>query len=204
MKLCYRALLAVNITLAIAWTVPVFAGNVIQTAQFPGLSPGILYNAYLSSAEHSAMTGYPATYYRPSTKSDVTVGVEGDELRAFGIPAAGGKLQYLIGGRILRLIPNREIVMTWKANAWSEGIKPAEIPNLESVLILTFRKTFAGAEIQLVQVNVPDFGTTDPATSEVTTETTTVNTNWYYRYWSPMTKYFQSHTRSLKSTSRGI
>lgn len=194
-----RALPVLIAMLGIAWCAPVFAGNVIQTAEFPGLTPATLYNAYLSSTEHSAMTGYPATYYRPAAKTDVAVGQEGDELRAFGVPGTDGKLQYLIGGRILRLIPDREIVMTWKANAWSTGVKPAEIPNLESVLVLTFRKTFAGAEIQLVQVNVPDFGTTDPATSVVTTETTTVNTNWYYRYWQPMTKYFQSRAQAPKT-----
>ena len=91
--------------------------------------------------------------------------------------------------------------MTWKANAWGQGVKPAQVPNLESALVLTFKKTFAGAEIQLVQVNVPDFGATDPATSEVTTETATVNTNWYYRYWQPMTKYFQSQAQTAKSSS---
>ncbi len=200
MKAVYLFFIAGIALFAAAWSGAASAGNVIQTAEFPGLSPAILYNAYLSSAEHAAMTGYPATYYRPASRSDVAIGQEGDELRGFGVPGTDGKLKYLIGGRILRLIPDREIVMTWKANAWDEGVKPAEKPNLESVLILTFRKTFAGAEIQLVQVNVPDFGTTDPNTSEVTTETTTVNTNWYYRYWQPMQKYFSARSKNNKTS----
>ena len=65
MKILTRTLFASIVVLVIAWSTSVFAGNVIQTAQFPGLSPGTLYNAYLSSKQHSAMTGYPATYYRP-------------------------------------------------------------------------------------------------------------------------------------------
>jgi uncharacterized protein YndB with AHSA1/START domain len=200
MKTLYRMFIAIIAISGTAWSGSVSAGNVIQTAEFSGLTPAMLYNAYLSSAEHSAMTGYPAAYYRPVVKTEVAVGQEGDELRGFGVPGTDGKLKYLIGGRILRLIPNHEIVMTWKANAWDDGVKPAEQPELESVLILTFRKTFAGAEIQLVQVNVPDIGTTDPESSELTTETTTVNTNWYYRYWQPMQKYFSAKSKANKTS----
>jgi uncharacterized protein YndB with AHSA1/START domain len=200
MKTLYLMFISAMAVFAAVCSVSASAGNVIQTAEFPGLSPATLYAAYLSSAEHSAMTGYPATYYRPAIKSDVAVGQEGDELRGFGVPGTGGKLKYLIGGKILRLIPDHEIVMTWKAKAWDEGVKPAEQPNLESVLILTFRKTFAGAEIQLVQVNVPDSGTTDSDVSGVTTETTMVNTDWYYRYWQPMQKYFSAKSKANKTS----
>lgn len=167
------------------------AGNVIQTAQFPGLAPETLYNAFLSAKDHTAMTGYPAMMWRPSTGAEVQVAQEGDEWHAFGVAGKDGKVQYLIGGRILRLIPGREIVMTWKAGSWTDAAHP-QAPQPESVLVLTFRKNYAGAEIDLVQVNVPDDTATDPATSELTSETSHVNTNWYFRYWQPMTKYFQS------------
>lgn len=179
---------------AIAWSGTLWAGNVIQTAEFPGLTPETLYDAYLSSKDHAAMTGYPATFYRPSTKSEVAVGAEGDELHAFGVRGADGKLQYLIGGTLLKLVPGREIVTTWRAVNWADAKHPNG-PDLESILILTFNKTAAGAEIQLVQVNVPDDTTVDGATSQLTSETAHVNTNWYYRYWQPMAKYLQADTQ---------
>ena len=41
---------------------------IAQTVQFAGVSPEILYNAYLSSKDQSAMTagGRPAQFSRPS------------------------------------------------------------------------------------------------------------------------------------------
>jgi uncharacterized protein YndB with AHSA1/START domain len=168
---------------------PAVAGNVIQTEQFPGLTPEVLYDAYLSAKDHAAMTGYPAMFYRPSTQVEVPVAQEGDEWHAFGVPGKDGKVQYLIGGRFLRLVPGKEIVTTWRAAGWADAAHPKG-PDLESILILTFRRNYAGAEIQLVQVDVPDDVAVDPATSEPTSETSHVNTNWYFRYWEPMHKYF--------------
>jgi uncharacterized protein YndB with AHSA1/START domain len=173
----------------IALSGPAVAGNVIQTAQFPGLAPETLYNAFLSAKDHAGMTGYPAMFYRPATKAEVPVSAEGDEWHAFGVTGKDGKLQYLIGGRFLRLVPGKEIVTTWRAAGWADVQHP-QGPDLESILVLTFKKTSAGAEIQLVQVDVPDDVSVDPATSEATSETSHVNTNWYYRYWEPMHKYF--------------
>lgn len=176
-------------------TGPALAGNVIQTEQFPGLTPETLYNAYLSAKDHAAMTGYPAMFYRPSTRTEVALGQEGDEWHAFGVPGKDGKLQYLIGGRFLRLVPGKEIVTTWRAAGWADAAHPNG-PDLESILIMTFKKTYAGAEIQLVQVNVPDDVSVDQATSEPTSETSHVNTNWYFRYWEPMHKYFAAPPKS--------
>jgi uncharacterized protein YndB with AHSA1/START domain len=170
-----------------AWNTSVFAGNVLQTAEFPGLTPQRLYDAYLSSKEHAAMTGMPASWYRPATGKDVAVGQVGDEFHGFGVTGSDGKLHYLIGGKLLDLVPGREIVMIWKATAW--GL-PAGSP--DCILTLTFAETPSGAEIRLVQANVPDFPGDDAkaAAGEVETETDHVNTNWYFRYWEPMRKYF--------------
>lgn len=168
------------------------AGNVIQTAEFPGLTPQQLYDAYLSSKDHAAMTGFPATWHRPSTDKDVATGQAGDEFRGFGMTGSDGKFHYLIGGTLLDLVPGREIVMTWKALAW--GPRSGEP---DCILTLTFAKTPGGAEIRLVQVNVPDFPGDDAkaATGELETETEAVNTNWYFRYWEPMRKYFAAQTK---------
>lgn len=174
------------------WSASASAGNVIQSAEFPGLTPQQLYDAYLSSKDHAAMTGFPATYYRPSSKSDVAIGQEGDELHAFGMTGADGKLHYLIHGRILRLIPGHVVVMSWSAATWS---LPDDAPVPESELVLTFRKTAEGAEIRLVQANVPDLPG-GSAMGDGATEPDAVNTNWYYRYWEPMQKYFAAQAKT--------
>ena len=168
------------------------AGNVIQTAVFPGTTPQQLYDAYLSSKDHAAMTGFPASWYRPNTGKEMQVGEVGDEFHGFGVAGSDGKLQYLIAGRLLDLVPGREIVMTWRAAMWNP---PAGSP--DCILTLTFAKVPGGAEIRLVQVNVPDFPGEDTkaAASEVQTETDTVNTNWYFRYWEPMRKYFAAQSK---------
>lgn len=177
-------------------SLPAFAGNIVQVAEFPGVTPQALYDAYLSSKDHAAMTGFPATYYRPTTKADVASGQEGDELHAFGMTGADGKLHYIIEARVLRLVPGQEIVTTWKATTWA---LPADAAVPDCVLVLTFHKTPAGAEIRLVQVNVPDFPDLNDAKAAANgtapTETDEVNTNWYFRYWEPMRKYFAAQAK---------
>lgn len=61
-----------------------------QTVQFTGCNARRLYDAYLSSADHAAMTvdGTQAATFRRGA-SDVGTGGEGDELRAFGMPGTG-------------------------------------------------------------------------------------------------------------------
>lgn len=178
--------------LAMLWNVAASAGNVIQTAVFPGTTPRQLYDAYLSSKDHAAMTGFPASFYRPSTGKEVPVGEVGDEFHGFGVASSGGKLQYLIGGKLLDLVPGREIVMTWRAAVWKQSAG-----SLDCILTLTFAHVPGGAEIRLVQVDVPDSPGEDAeaAAGEVQTETDTVNTNWYFRYWQPMRKYFAAQAK---------
>ena len=100
-----------------------------------------------------------------------------------------------MGGKILKLVPGKEIVMSWRPVAWDE--QPKSGTDLECLLVLTLKKTFAGTELQLVQANIPEYVDTDEkekATREVSTETASVNTRWYSRYWAPMQKYFQAQT----------
>ena len=177
----------------LVWAATAGAGTIQQTIQFPGVAPEAVYAAYLSSKQHGAMTGFPASYYRPATKQEVEVGQEGDEFRGFGVTGKDGKFQYLIGGRILHLVPGREIVMTWHAAMWDEHAKPGETP-ADCILVLTLKPSYGGTELQLVQANVPEYPDLDAAaaSTQYTSETSTVNTNWYFRYWATMQKYFQS------------
>ncbi|HSC48541.1 MAG TPA: SRPBCC domain-containing protein [Gammaproteobacteria bacterium] len=186
--------LATLIALAgFAWCGSSAAGTIQQTIQFPGVAPEAIYQAYMSSQGHAAMTGFPATFYRPSTHAEVAVGQEGDELRAFRLTGPDGKPTYFITGTILKLVPGKEIVTSWRATAWDQGPKPGDGTDLACILVLTLRPMQGGTELQLVQVNIPDFpdvAASDAASAGVVSETAAVNSHWYFRYWAPMQKYF--------------
>jgi uncharacterized protein YndB with AHSA1/START domain len=165
---------------------------IAQTIHFTGVSPETLYTAYLSSREHSAMTAgsQPAYFFRPGD-GEVAHGQEGDKLRAFGFAGPDGKMKFSLDAKILQLIPEKVIVMTWKNMVWDFALDPSEITDLDSTVVLTFRKNLAGAEIQLVQVNVPDYKVSVPQTGEIGALSSIVNTHWNLLYWEPMKKYFQ-------------
>ena len=163
-----------------------------QTAQFTGVSPEALYSAYLSSSEHSAMTAEqrPAIFIRPG-EGVVAHGEEGDELRAFGYPGFDGQTQFSLTAKILQLVPEKLIVLTWRNLVWNYALDRSEVRDLDSTVILTFHKNLAGAEIQLVQVNVPDYAVRVPETGETGSLRSIVNTHWNLLYWEPMRRYFR-------------
>jgi len=165
---------------------------IAQTVQFTGISPETLYTAYLSSREHSAMTAgsRPAFFSRPPV-GEVAQGQEGDELRAFGFTGPDGQPQFSLHARILQLVPGKLIVLTWKNMVWNYALDPSEITDLDSTVVLTFKKNLAGAEIQLVQANVPDYKVNVPETGEIGALSSIVNTHWSLLYWEPMRAYFQ-------------
>jgi uncharacterized protein YndB with AHSA1/START domain len=150
---------------------------IAQTAHFLGASPETLYTAYLSSREHSAMTAgsRPASFFRPG-EGEVASGKEGDELRAFGFSGPDGQTHFSLTAKILQLVPGRVIVLTWKNMVWNFALDPSEITDLDSTVVLTFQKTIAGAEIQLVQVNVPEYKVSVPETGEIGSLSSIVNT----------------------------
>ena len=172
---------------------------IAQTAHFPGVSPETLYHAYLSSSEHSAMTAgsRPATFFRHG-EGKIAHGREEDELRAFGFTGPDGQTQFALNAKILQLVPGELIILTWKNFAWNFALDPGEVTELDSTVILTFRKTIAGAEIQLVQVNVPDYKVSLPDTGEVGPLSSIVNTHWNLLYWEPMRSYFQQRSEEAK------
>lgn len=167
---------------------------IVQTAQFTGVSPEILYHAYLSSGEHSAMTAgrRSAAFFRTS-EGEVAHGQEGDILRAFGFTGPDGQIQFRLAATILQLVPEKVIVLTWKNQAWTCALDQSEISDLDSTVVLTFQKNLAGAEIQLVQTNVPEYKVRIPDTGEIGSLCSIVNTHWSLLYWEPMRRYFQHH-----------
>jgi uncharacterized protein YndB with AHSA1/START domain len=169
---------------------------IVQTAQFTGANPDTLYDAYLSSATHSAMTAgaRPATFRRPG-HGDVPDGNEGDELVAFGAQSEDGDTIYSLSARILRLVPKRLIVLSWRNMAWDQALDPDEITDLASTVELTFVANFAGAEVRLVQGNVPSYRVRIPDTGEVGPLEEIVNTHWSVLYWDPMRRYFNRNDK---------
>jgi hypothetical protein len=168
---------------------------ITQTAQFMAASAHRLYDAYLSSAEHAAMTvdgTQAATFHRPA-EGDVARGREGDELRAFGTPGPDGHTEYSLTARLLELIPDRLIVASWKNKVWDLALDPSEVTDLASTVVLTFHDNFAGAEICLDQANVPNYKVQIPETGEVGPLSEIVNTHWSLLYWEPMRRYFGSN-----------
>jgi activator of HSP90 ATPase len=91
--------------------------------------PGELFDTFLDSKRHSAITGAPAKVSRRS----------GAAFTAFG-----GALR----GRNLLILPRRMIVQAWRSSHWKAS-------DPDSILILCFSKARGAGRIDLVHVNVP-------------------------------------------------
>lgn len=93
------------------------------------ISPPKLYDAWLSSNEHSAFTGGKATI----------------------VPKVGGKITALdgyISGKILALQPCKSITQTWRSSDFSDSDE-------DSILKVIFEKADKGTKLTLIHVNIP-------------------------------------------------
>jgi hypothetical protein len=162
-----------------------------QTAHFPGLTPRRLYDAFLSADDHAAMTadGRQRVSYQRPDGSPVGVPQAGDLLLAFGQPAGGGAVEYRLTARLLELLPMERIVMAWRTAAWDAAVGAASATT-DSVVVLRFAPTMAGAEILLDQAGVPAYEVYLPDTGERGPLESIVNTHWNLLYWEPMRHYF--------------
>jgi activator of HSP90 ATPase len=108
-------------------TPAVHSGAIFQNA-----TPAKLYELFMNSAKHTAVTGMPA---KISTKV-------GGKWSAFG---------GMILGKNLVLIPNRMIVQTWRSSEWKKA-------DPDSILVVSFAKSATGgAGVELVHVGVPEY-----------------------------------------------
>src|SRR5882672_9813621 len=119
--------------------------NLVQTVQFTGASPEMLYNAYLDSVEHGKMTTSgegedKTTWYRPDVGNVATAKV-GDELRCWGFRDEKGDQVYNLKATLLELAPGELIVQTWKNLPFTLATNKALITEMPSTLILRFKKT---------------------------------------------------------------
>jgi activator of HSP90 ATPase len=122
-------------------------------------SPARLFNLYMDSKQHTVATHATALVRRKV----------GGKFSAFG---------GVITGKILAIVPNRMIVQVWRAKHWKKT-------DLDSTLVLTFRETKQGAQIDLVHVNVPEH------------DHKGVGNGWVKYYWKPWKVYLaQEHRKS--------
>jgi activator of HSP90 ATPase len=91
--------------------------------------PEALFDSFLDSKKHSAITGAPAKLGRRA----------GQPFTAFG-----GALR----GRNLLVLPKGMIAQAWRSTNWKKD-------DPDSILILRFSKAPGGGRIDLVHVNVP-------------------------------------------------
>ncbi|MCR9136355.1 MAG: hypothetical protein NXI27_10195 [Alphaproteobacteria bacterium] len=165
------------------------AATLSQTIHFPGASADGLFELYATSTGHKAVTGLPASYKTPA----------GDPIDRAEI---GGTLDAFcfdpnmcaLNARVLDMSHGKGVhsmTMAWWNFGWVSAIDPADLTvegrgAPDSTLVLTFRDTLRGAQIEMVHVNVPDFKVRIPnpdKTEEIGPLSTIVNTHWNLLYW---------------------
>ena len=112
-----------------------------------------LFELYLDSSKHSRSTGASAKVSRRT----------GGKFTAFG-----GQLE----GRLLFLVPGKQIVQFWRASHWKKEDW--------SILVLNFSRVASGAQIDLVHIGVPAY------------DHKGVREGWAKYYWRPWKKYLSS------------
>jgi hypothetical protein len=136
-----------------------------------------------------SITGLPATYTNAAGEPVDEASV-GDQLVAFcfspemcGLSATVVSVQENPG--------TYTVAMDWWNFGWVSAIDETDysVPQRgapDSNLVVTFRDTLAGAQIELVQVNVPDYKVRIPnpdGSEEIGPLSTIVNTHWNTLYW---------------------
>ena len=128
-----------------------------QTVEFTGVSPDRLFETYMDAKQHAAAIAAP---------------VEMDRRVGGRFSAFGG----LTGRNVLIQSPSI-IVQTWRANIFREE-------DADSVLVLLFEKTDAGARVRLVHANVPEHAIQ------------TIAHGWQQHYWSRWSRYLENQRES--------
>ncbi|MEO1223611.1 MAG: hypothetical protein AAFX92_05240 [Pseudomonadota bacterium] len=165
------------------------AATLSQTQHFAGASAQSLFDLYMTASGQEAITGLPASYLTVDGEQ-VERGEIGDQLLAFCFQPE----QCGLHARVLDVEASDgvyTVVMAWWNFGWVSAADPAvytvdQRGALDSTLVLTFRDTATGAQIELVQVNVPDYQVSIPSPDGTVEEgplSQIVNTHWNTLYW---------------------
>ena len=165
------------------------AATLSQTPHFAGASAKELYDLFVTAKGQESITGLPARIVTAGGDAAERASV-GDRLMAFCFePERCG-----LDARILDLQEHDGqygIVMSWWNFGWVSAVDDAHYTvekrgAPDSTLVLTFRDTLRGAQIELVQANVPDYAVVIPnpdGTEETGPLSHIVNTHWNTLYW---------------------
>src|SRR3954453_5472107 len=121
-----------------------------QTALVRGATPADIYRTLMDAKRHGALSGQPA---KVSTR-------------------VGGKwsVGHDLEGKHLKLVKDKRIVQTWRANNWPKGVY--------SKATFAMAKAAGGTKITFTQTGVP---------AEYYKE---ISTGWRSYYWGPLKKQF--------------
>ncbi len=123
------------------------AKTIVQKITFKNTTPAKLYEFYMDSKLHSKLTGAPAK---------ITKKV-GSPFSAHG---------NYISGRNLHLVPNKQIVQTWRGMDWKKS-------DLDSVFSINLEQAGKDTILHAVHSNVPDKAAPG------------INKGWHDHYWKP-------------------
>ena len=120
--------------------------TIVRTIRFRGATPETLFDIYTDPAKHGRLIG---SRVRVSSKS-------GASFSAF---------DGAVEGKNLVVVPGRLIVQSWRGGVWNRT-------DPDSILVLAFEKTGAGAQIRMVHGNLPGH----------------FEERWDELYWRPLAK----------------
>jgi len=121
-----------------------------QTALIRGAAPKDIYATLMDGKRHGALSGQPTTIS----------------------PRVGGtfKVGHDLEGKHLKLVKDKKIVQTWRANNWAPGVY--------SKATFALAKAAGGTRITFTQTGVP---------SQFHKE---ISSGWKAYYWTPLRKTF--------------
>lgn len=160
-----------------------------QTVHFTGAKAADLFGLYMTGAGQERITGLPARYLNDKGEA-VDRGSVGDRLEAFCFePTKCG-----LDAKVLAVDESPgayTVVMSWWNFGWVSALDASDYSldqrgAPDSTLVLAFRDTPGGAQIELTQANVPDYKVVIPnpdGSKETGPLSRIVNTHWNTLYW---------------------
>jgi activator of HSP90 ATPase len=121
--------------------------TIVQKVVFKNTAPKTLYELYMDPKKHSLISGGPA---KISAKEGAKYVVHGGYIK----------------GKNLRLVKNRLIVQTWRAEGWDKN-------DLDSTFIIEPEPKGKDTVLHMIHANLPD------------KHSGHIAKGWYDHYWNP-------------------
>ena len=164
------------------------------------LTPKLLMDQYLSAESHAKITGFQVKITDINGRQK-KMAKEGDLIQAFCFE----ENQCALRSKVLSIqegITAKDlhvIVLSWWNFGWLQAADKNDLNgpmgNVESTLVLTFRDTKDGAQIELNQINVPNYKVQIPSPDgsiETGPLSEIVNTHWNTLYWDNFRNYLST------------